>query len=176
MTDAPWVSISTPYLRAGHQDAWAQEAAEHGHTGKQLLREVTELEPPPNIAAALRLAPGETAVVRRRTMLLDGHPVELTDSYYPADIARGTGLAEPRKVRGGAVTLLAELGHTASRADEDVTAREPTEDERQLLQLGDGEWVLVLTRLLTSDAGRPIEASVMTMTARGRHLRYALTL
>ncbi|WP_312888701.1 GntR family transcriptional regulator [Nonomuraea rhodomycinica] len=172
------MSVSAPYVRpqAGEPDAWAQEAAQHGQAGTQLLREVAEIEPPAHIAAALGIQPGETVIVRRRTMLLDGQPVELTDSYYPADIARGTRLAEPRKVPGGAVRLLTELGHTPGHADEDVSAREPTDRERQMLHLPAGEWVLVLFRVLKSDAGRPIEASMMTMLARGRHLRYALSL
>ncbi|MEU1731360.1 UTRA domain-containing protein [Streptosporangium sp. NPDC020145] len=172
------MSVSAPYVqpRAGGPDAWAQEAAQHGQTGTQLLREVTELEPSADVAAMLNLQPGETAIVRRRTMLLNSQPVELTDSYYPASIARGTRLAEPQKVLGGAVALLAGLGYTPRHAGEDISARPPNDEERQLLQLPSDEWVLVLSRVLRTDAGLPVEASTMTMLARGRHLHYALSL
>ncbi|HWO68322.1 MAG TPA: UTRA domain-containing protein, partial [Umezawaea sp.] len=56
----------------------------------QRLREVAEVEPPREVAEALSVAEGELVVVRRRVMSLDGRPVELTDSYYPVAIARGT--------------------------------------------------------------------------------------
>jgi GntR family transcriptional regulator len=108
-------------------------------------------------------------IVRRRLMLFDNRPVELVDSYYPADLARGTALAEARKVRGGAVALLAELGHRPRHVREDVTSRLATAPERTTLHLDDPAAVLQLTRVL--DTGdRPVEVSVMTSTGR---LRYA---
>lgn len=172
-----WVSVSTPYVtprRPGEPDAWAAEATQQGRVGTQRLREVTEVVPPPKVAQDLNSSPGQMVIVRRRVMLLDEQPVELTDSYYPAHIACGTGLAEPRKIPGGAVTLLTELGYPADRIHEDVSARPPSTEERELLALCPGEWVLVLSRLLVARNGQPIEMSVMTMNAYGRHLRYQL--
>lgn len=178
MDETPWASRSAPYVQPSpdHPDAWAQEAAQHGGKGTQNLREVAEITPPADIARALNLQPAETAIVRRRTMLLDGRPVELADSYYPARIARHTPLAQPRKIRGGALAVLTALGHTPRQADEHVTARPPTDEERRLLQLAPGEWVLVLARTLRTDGRTPVEASIMTMIAKGRHLHYTLTL
>jgi DNA-binding GntR family transcriptional regulator len=117
---------------------------------------------------------GELVVLRRRLMLLDEQPVEITDSYYPHWLAAGTALAEPRKIRGGAVTLLAELGHSPQRVREDVEARTASAEERDLLALGGESPVLVLYRLVLSD--RPVELSVMTMVAANRRLRYELTV
>ena len=174
-----WVSVSTPYLRPrspGEPDAWAEETAQQGRTGGQRLREVAEMVPPSSVAQDLNSPAGEMVVVRRRVMLLDEHPIELIDSYYPAHIARGTLLAEPRKILGGAITLLAELGYRPHRVQEDVSARAPNAEERQLLALRHEEWVLVLSHLVMADSGLPIEASVMTMTAQGRHLRYQLAV
>lgn len=177
MRGRDWVSESSAYVAApAPADAWRTEAAQQGGVGTQRLVEVAELPPSPEIAQALRLGAGEAVVVRRRVMLLDDRPVELTDSYYPSSIAHGTGLARPEKIRGGAVGLLAELGHRPRRAVEDVLARRPTGDERSALDLGDGEWVLVLRRLSTAEDGVPVEYSVMTMTAEGRHLRYELPI
>ena len=173
-----WESVSSPYLRprgVGEADAWAEETDERKVSGGQHLREVAEVLPPATVAEALRLGPDELVVVRRRVMLVDERPVELTDSYYPTEIARGTALAEPRKIRGGAVTLLADLGYPAQRVQEDVSARPATSDDRRLLALADGEWVLVLARLVRSLNGRPVEMSIMTMTATERHLRYQVT-
>lgn len=168
-----WKGLSTAYVTprpAGQPDPWV---------GTQRLLEVDEVVPPPGVVAGLQLDPGDLAVlavVRRRLMLLEDRPVELTDSYYPASIARGTGLAEARKIRGGAVTLLAELGYAPCRVREDITARPARVEERQSLELGEDDWVLVLTRIVLGSNGLPVEASVMTMVARGCHLGYELTV
>ncbi|WP_344937586.1 UTRA domain-containing protein [Sphaerisporangium flaviroseum] len=174
-----WASVSTPYTRphtAGQGDAWASEAAQHGHTGTHRLGEVGEQPAPPEVAERLQLTPGEPVVVRRRIVLLDGQPVELADSYYPTAVARDTGLAEPRKVAGGAVALLAKLGYEPRHAEEDVYTRPASEDERQALGLNEHDWVLVLIRTLTADNGQPVEVSVMKMNPQGRYLRYETTL
>ncbi|MFI6498721.1 GntR family transcriptional regulator [Nonomuraea typhae] len=180
MTDPEiWKSVSVPYIRSradGEAEAWAQEAAEHGHTGSQQIRSVTEVQPPRDVRAALGTPDGEPAVVRQRLILLDEVPVELADSYYPVRIARGTRLAEARKIPGGAVTLLDQLGHRPARVEEDISARPATAEERQLLQLADGEWVLVLLRRILAANDEPVEVSVLTMVASGRHLRYDLTV
>lgn len=108
-------------------------------------------------------------------MLFEDRPVEITDSYYPVTIARGTRLAEARKIPGGAVALLADLGHPPRHVREDVSARLATPDERTILQLGVESCVLLLARTLFTEKDFPVEASVMTMTADGRRLRYELT-
>lgn len=171
-----WTSTSLPYVITrgdGSGDPWAEEAAQQGGTGTQRLVEVVEAPASPDVAALLGVTEGEPVVVRRRVMLLDGQPVELTDSCYPTAIARSTRLAEPRRIKGGAVTLLAELGHRIDQVREDVSARMPSAEEREQLVLGDGP-VLVLVRQSLSD-GVPVEASVMRMAAAGRHLRYQLS-
>jgi GntR family transcriptional regulator len=176
MTSAgPWTSVSMPYVSGPRGDAWAAEAAEHGGTGTQKLLSVAEVAASAMIADVLGLHPGELVVVRRRLMLLNDRPVELVDSSYPASIARGTRLAEPRKIPGGAVALLGDLGHPPRRVREDVSARLATPDERTALQLDDPSCVLLLARALISENDLPVEASVMTMVADGRRLRYELT-
>lgn len=176
MTNAgPWTSVSMPYVSGQHGDAWGAEAAEHGGTGTQKLLSVDEVAASAPVADMLGLEPGEPVVVRRRLMLFDDHPVELVDSYYPATIARGTRLAESRKIPGGAVALLADLGHPARRVREDVSARLATPNEQSALRLEAPACVLLLARTLVTDNDRPVEASVMTMVADGRRLRYELT-
>ena len=85
-----WDEPSAPYLspRApGETDAWTEAATRAGRTGTQLIREVAETVPPPDVANALQLPAGAAAVVRRRTVVLDGKPIEIVDSWYPASIA-----------------------------------------------------------------------------------------
>jgi GntR family transcriptional regulator len=175
MTSAgSWTSVSLPYVRGHRGDVWSAEAAEHGGTGTQKLLSVEEEAASATIAEALGLAPDEPVVVRRRVMLFNDEPVELVESYYPADIARNTRLADSRKIPGGAVALLADLGHQPRHVREDVSARLATPDERTLLRLDDPACVLLLSRVLITDS-RAVEASLMTMVADGRRLRYELT-
>ncbi|MEC4016966.1 GntR family transcriptional regulator [Streptomyces sp. H27-D2] len=179
MAQYEWESESARYLTPGERgapDAWAREAAESNRRGGQRLLDAGAVIPPADVARGLGLADDEEAIVRRRLILLDGAPVELADSYYPARIAAGTGLAEAGKVPGGAVSLLAELGYVAGRAEESVTARMPSEAERAALGLGDREPVMVLSRIVFAGDERPMEACVMTMTARDRAVHYRLRL
>jgi GntR family transcriptional regulator len=176
MTSAsPWTSVSMPYVSGHRGNAWGAEAAEHGGTGTQKLLTVDEVTASATIADMLGLDPGEPVVVRRRLMLFDDRPVELVDSCYPATIAGGTRLADPRKIPGGAVALLADLGYPPRRVREDVSARLATPGQRTDLQLSDPSCVLVLSRVLMTGNDLPVEASVMTMVADGRRLRYELT-
>lgn len=172
-SDDAWVGEAQPYLapRApGQADAWTSEAAARGRKGGQRLLAVEEVDPPAAVRAFFGTEGGEKVVVRRRLVLLDGKPVELADSYYPAAIARGTALAEMRKIPGGAVTLLADLGFPpAEEVDEDVAAETATPEQYEVLGLSAESPVLVLTRFTRSTTGQPTEVAVMTMT---RHLQY----
>ena len=174
-----WDGPSAPYLspRApGQTDAWTDATSRAGRTGTQQIREVAETTPPPDVAAALRLPEGELAVVRRRTVLLDGKPIETADSWYPASIASATPLAQPRKIKGGAVTLLAGLGYVAREALDDISVRGATEPEAELLSLQVGAPVIVVFRTTVSEHDVPFEATVMVMVPEDRHLRYPLSV
>ncbi|MDA0565259.1 UTRA domain-containing protein [Streptomonospora sp. S1-112] len=174
---AVWTATSVPYLtprREGDADPWSREAAQEGRTGTQRIREVVMETPPDEVARALELPEGAPAVVRRRTMSLDDRPVELTDSWYPADIAAGTALAEAGKIKGGAVTLLADLGYAVHEAREEIEVRGATQGEAAELRLAAGAPVIVLRRTCLTAEGRPFEVSVMAMVPEGRRLRYRL--
>lgn len=172
-----WVVSSLPYLtpRAeGQADAWSQEASAAGRSGSQMIRSAGLERPPEEVALALALPADARAVVRRRTMLLEGRPVELTDSWYTPGVAAGTALAEPGKIRGGAVTLLAALGYRVHEAREDISVRAVSAEEAELLEVPAGSAVIVLFRACLTEAGMPFEVSVAVMPTEGRHLRYRL--
>lgn len=175
MTDERWTGSSTPYLDADQGDAWQQEAASKGRTGGQRILEAGEETAPADVSIALGLPPGTPVVGRKRLILLDEQPVELACSYWPIDVAAGTPLGEPRKIKGGAVSLLASLGRTPASVDERISARPPTPEEQQTLELTDEhEWVLTLTRVIHSSDGRPYEASIMIMPGRIGRLNYSM--
>lgn len=170
---------SALYLRpaaAGAPDAWTEQTAARGVTGGQRLLYAGTAVAPQRIAAALGVGADDLVVLRRRLVLLDGSPAELTNSYFPLHIAGGTALAEPRKIKGGAVTLLALLGYVGSKAEETVTSRPPTAAEQQDLQIAESDWVLDVFRIVTGSSGEPIEVTTMTMPAAGRTLHYTVEI
>lgn len=178
MTSGDWVSTSASYVaprRAGERDAWTEEAEQRGGRGSQLIVHAGEVPVPAEVAAGLGVEPGAAVVVRRRVMLLDGAPVELTDTYYPVDIARGTRLAETSKIPGGAVTLLASLGFEPRRIHEEVFARLAEASEGEALELPAGAPVLCMTRV-TEDDSRPFQVDVSVFPAAGQRLRYEMRI
>ncbi|MFG2999513.1 GntR family transcriptional regulator [Streptomyces sp. NPDC048340] len=179
MSGSGWTSTSMPYLApraAGDSDAWTEEAAAAGRRGGQRILHAAEVTAPPEVAGMLGLAESSTVVVRRRVIELDGEPTELTDTYYPADIAAGTPLAGTAKIRGGAVTLLAALGHVGVRVVENVTARMPGAEECERLRLGSGEPVLQLARTTYDSVDRALQADLMVMPAGRQQLRYEIRI
>ncbi|MFF1441794.1 GntR family transcriptional regulator [Streptomyces sp. NPDC058295] len=174
-----WVSASLPYLTprgTGQGDAWAAEAAAQGRRGSQRILHAGEVPAPADVAALLGVPEGEPVVVRRRLILLDDEPSELTDTYYPTVIAAGTRLAGTAKIPGGALTLLAELGHVGVLVREDVTAGMPDEEERHALRTAPEEPVLRLVRLTLDHADRPIQVDRMVMPALRQRLRYQIRI
>ncbi|MGW2613887.1 GntR family transcriptional regulator [Streptomyces sp. NPDC001500] len=179
MGGSGWVSTSLPYLTprlAGQGDAWAAEAAARGRRGAQRILHAGEAPAPAEVAELFGVPAGEPVVVRRRLILLDDEPSELTDTYYPLAIAGGTRLAGSAKIPGGALTLLAELGHVGALVREDVTAGMPDEEEREALGAAPGEPVLRLVRLTLDRDDRPIQVDRMVMPALRQRLRYQIRI
>ncbi|MFH8567141.1 UTRA domain-containing protein [Streptomyces sp. NPDC017993] len=172
-----WVSSSVPYLTPtakGQPDAWGAEAAARGRRGTQRIVHAGEVPAPADIAELLGVAGGEGVVVRRRVMFLDDVPCELTDTYYPAQIARGTRLAGTAKIPGGAVSLLTSLGHVGARVQEDVIARLPSAEECAALRTGSNDPLLQLTRVTLDGSERPIQVDRMAMPGHLQRLRYEI--
>ncbi|MEV4625476.1 UTRA domain-containing protein [Micromonospora sp. NPDC049523] len=166
MSTPRWTSTSDPYVTPGTGDAWANEAAARGRAGTQQLLGIETLTPEAPIRTALNLGEEGRAVVRRRLILEDDQPVELADSYYPFWLAGGTPLAENRKIRDGAIGVLAQLGHAAAVVTEHITARQPTEAERRLLGVDADEPLLVMRRLSRNTDGTPVEYVVTHTVSR----------
>ncbi|MDX3852117.1 UTRA domain-containing protein [Streptomyces sp. AK02-01A] len=179
MSAGEWVSTSMPYLTPrsdGQRDAWGAELSARGRRGGQRIVHAGEVPAPAEVAELLGVGEGDAVIVRRRVMYLEEAAGELTDTYYPASIARGTRLAATAKIPGGAVTLLAGLGHVGVRVREDVTARMPSEEEREALRTGPDEPVLRLTRVTFDSEDRPLQVDMMTMPGHLQRLRYELRI
>jgi len=156
-------------------DASAYITPEPGRFRYQLL-DVDTVVPPADITDGLQMASGDTAIVRTRILVHDEHPVELSASYYPAEIAADSSLAKPAKIRGGAPQALAELGFPQRTFVDRISARPPTVKEAETLDLPDGTPVIRQLRVIYSDNERPVEASVLIKGAHLYELLYRQTV
>lgn len=172
----PLLGVSASYVTPppGGGWTWAQEARRHGMEGTQTLGPVKEAPAPPQVAEALALPEDAPVVVRPRVLLLDGKPVQLATSYYPAGIARGTGLAEQKCNRGGSCTVLAAVGFPPVDFTETVTARMPSKEEVRQLELAAGVPVLHVFRTVMSEGPRPVEVLDMVAAADRIKLMYQM--
>ncbi|MCX4525372.1 MULTISPECIES: GntR family transcriptional regulator [unclassified Streptomyces] len=172
-TIAPAGSLTAAPTGAAYP--WLANAAGHGTTAHSALLEVGEVAPPADVAAALGLHEAEPALLRRQLLRIDDEPAELVCSYYPLAIARGTALAEARRIKGGTPTLLTELGFPPRLSVDRVSARVPTQEQCQALRLPSDLPVLRTLRTVFTDAGRPVEATVMVKAGHLYELRYEFT-
>ncbi|MFJ6216986.1 GntR family transcriptional regulator [Streptomyces sp. NPDC092296] len=151
---------------------WLTAAGTQGRQGTIQLLEVAEVRPPSEVAAALEMTDGGTAIMRHRLLMHDGDPVELATSYYPLELAAGTPMAEARKIRGGTPALLAELGYPPRRTVDRVSARVPTQQQYEALRLPSDLPILRTLRVVYSDGDRPIEVAVMAKAGHLYELQY----
>jgi GntR family transcriptional regulator len=143
----------------GSRATWTSEAERQGHNARQEITEVGTVPAPPDVAERLNLAPDAPTVVRRRILKIDGTPVQLSDSYYPASLAEGTELSQPRNLRGYTFGALERLGIKIERFRDDISLRMPTPNEARQLRLGRGIPVLRLIRTTYSADGQPVEVA-----------------
>lgn len=152
--------------------AFLAESEQAGAIPDVDLIKVSEIPVTPEMSQ--RLNHVGPVIVRSRRYSLDGIPVETATSYIPADIGRGTPIADPNPGPGGIYARLEELGHTLERFTEEVTARMPTEAEARLLTMTPGVPVFRLVRTAFDIEGRPVEVCDTIMSADAYVLNYEL--
>ena len=123
-----------------------------------------EIPAPARVADLLGLDDGGRVLARHFVFHAKGQPEQISDSYLPLDLVAGTPVADPANEPwpGGNIAQLATLGIIVSRVTEAVTARMPTAEERQTLQIPAGVPVLAITRVMLAGPARdrPVEAAV----------------
>jgi GntR family transcriptional regulator len=136
---------------------------------------ISEVVPPSDVAEKLGVDEGARVVRRSRLMVEKGKPIELVDSYFPVEIARGTELDSPSGLKGGSLAALRRLGYIPRHpAKEWVQTRMPTASESRELRLPPGTPVLRLLRVTYTDGRLPIEALVMVFGGDRYLLEYDL--
>lgn len=135
------------------------------------LLDVATVVPPADVAQVI----GAEAVLRHRLLLHNGEPVELSWSYYPAGIAEGTPLAGRGKLAGGAPQVLTDLGYPQREFVDRLSARLPTTEELEALELPDDVPVIRQFRIVYSDEQRPVEVSVLVKGGHRYELQYRMS-
>jgi GntR family transcriptional regulator len=119
-------------------------------------------------------------IVRRRIFLLEDLPVALCDSYYPADLAAGTPIERPGRIRGGVYALIEDpdgpVRRQVARSVDDVTARMPTPGEARELGLPQGVPVFRVLRTVYDSEGRPLEVQDSVAAADRHEFRYEVEM
>jgi len=166
------VLLASTYLTQGEGEAWptwTSVARDAGMAGTQEVTQVGTASAPSAVANRLGVDGGSEVVVRRRTMFLDGQPVQLADSYYPRDLVEGSPITRPGRLPGGTQAALERLGVRFKDAEDEVRARVATPDEAARLHLATGAVVFDLLRTTFDANDRPVEVQHAILTA-DRHI------
>lgn len=133
---------------------------------------------PVDLAALMGLRAGSEVLIRDRVMgdPETRTPKQLATSYLPASIARGTRLADADTGRGGIYDRLEEMGHRPLRWSEGVSARMPSPEEAEALNLPAdvGVPLLRVVRVTSSPTGEVVELNDTRMSAEEFEIGYSI--
>lgn len=133
------------------------------------VTEIAEADAPDAVAAVL----GTAGVwLRRRRFVLEGKPVMLSVSYFPAALVAGTQVTVEDTGPGGVYARLTELGREPVRFREEIRSRMPAAQEARLLGLGPGTPVVLVCRTAFTADGSPVEVNEMVLDAAAYVLEY----
>jgi GntR family transcriptional regulator len=167
------------HRRAGLSGFNAQ-VEEQGQAPEQRLLEVGWVAAPREVALRLDVDEDARVVVRRRLFVVNGEPVAFCDSYYPADVADGTALAEPERIPGGAYGLIEDsagpVGRRLKRSVDDLVCRMPTPEEVDGLKLAPGVPVVRTLRTVYDSQGRAVEVQDTVAAADKHQFRYEVAM
>lgn len=155
----------------GEPYRWLDEAEKSGRRASSTLLEVEEVEPPEDIREAMGLEREQVAMLRSQLLSLDDEPAELVRSYYPVDLARGTALAERKKIKGGTPRALADMGFPPTECVDELAPLLPTPEMVLLLNMPSKLPTLRTLRVVYSGE-RIIEVTEMVKAGHLYKVRY----
>lgn len=154
------------------------EAAAQGQVARQLIREVGEAPVPVDVADHLEVEEGSTVAIRRRLFVIDDKPMQLVDSYYPAELAAGTKLLAAKPIRGGAHAVIEDPDGPIRRRIvqfvEDLDVRMPTPEEVESLKIPSGVPVARVIRTAYDASGAPVEVNDSIVPCDRHKFRYVI--
>ena len=132
---APW-----RYWRDHPKAAWIQEAETAGRT-VEVEHTTVRADAGASLAERLGLDVGAEVVQTAYLMRMDGTPVSASHSWEPAGVPAGTPMEDPHAgphADTGIVPRFDAIGYRVSDVREDVSARMPSTEESQRLDIAPG--------------------------------------
>lgn len=151
------------------------EVAAQGHEAEQRLLAVEEVPAPVDIAERLGVDVGTRVIVRKRLFLVNDEPMQFCDGYYPAELFRGTAVAEPVRIKGG-VHAVIERQSRLKRFVEDIDIRFPSHEEAIDLRIPEGVPVARVLRTAIDVNDRVVEVLESIVPTDRFTFRYVIDL
>ena len=154
----------------------AQDPAEE-IGGRLEVRRYAPIAAPAEVAKRLGLPQGARVLARSFRFIVEGRPAQLSDSYLPYDLVKGTPVEDPENEPwpGGILAQLRSLGVEVREITEDVATRTPTPDEMQELGLRPGMPVFEVTRTIHA-TDRPVVTSRLVIAGDRYVLSYRIPI
>ncbi len=157
----------------------AQEARDSAAEvdGRLEVRRYAPIAAPAEVAERLELPTGARVLARSFRFIVEGRPAQLSDSYLPYDLVKGTPVEDPEKEPwpGGTLAQLRSLGVEVREISEDVATRTPTPHEMQELGLRPGTPVFEVTRTIHT-IDRPVVTSRLVIAGDRYVLSYRIPI
>lgn len=146
-------------------DAWTADVHELGGEPDQEIT-VQISEPPQQVAEALGLAAGETALARHHVRTVNGVANNLTTTWYPMSLAtRLPRLLHPNDIAEGGIVYMLNNGIEQVRFPLLIEARMPTPEEIRILRIAPGVPVMIEHRTGVTAEGEAVKVTVTTWPA-----------
>lgn len=126
-------------------------------------------------AELLGVTPGAELVVRRRKFYAGDEPVQLADSYLPAELAEKAGVTESETGPGGTYSRLADVGRAPVHFTETVSCRGATTKEAEFLGIEPNQPVMDVLLIAADDRTVPVSVTQHVMAGHQWQLRYDWT-
>lgn len=156
------------------------QVREQGQVPEQRLLDVVTVEASADIAQRLNLEDDPRTVVRKRIFLINGQPVSVCDSYYPAAMVEGTTIAEKKRIVGGVNGLIEDplgpIRRKIARSVDEILARMPTQVEVEALQMTVGVPVVEIVRTVYDENDYAVEVQYSVAAADRHRFQYEVSL
>lgn len=173
-----YVRLFRPIRRHGSQrlakEQWGQGRAiwDSDTPGRAYAVDELDLRREPANAPVSRALRCHEVWIRSRRYSVDGRPVQLATSYFPADIVEGSPITLPDTGPGGVYARLGDLGYPPVRFSEEVRVRMPLPGEAKLLGLPAGTPVIVISRIAFASGDVRVELNEMILDSASYVLQY----
>ncbi|SEB69381.1 GntR family transcriptional regulator [Arthrobacter woluwensis] len=163
-----FVAGTAPVLELGSLHGLFQQLSRDGAVVESRILLAETSPAPAEVSEALRITPGDPAHRLRRLRFLDGEPLLIEDSWFPAERLPGFAV---ESLTGSVYARLKTFGWEPVRKTEDLIPSVATAEERDLLSVGARHPVLRIIRTAYRSDGLPVEFAQDTHRSDALRLR-----